>query len=753
MQKPKKPIIIVQTCIPDYRLPVFDQISLIAKDLLVLSGNEFFAADIVTCAHDKKWYRPLVNKFFLRRSVLYQSGLTQYALSKNVIICEFNPRILSNWLLLLIRCVTREKIYLWGHTTGKLGQSGWSSLVRGFMGRLSDGIICYSETQANQLRLNLKHTHIWSAPNSCIFSSDCWISPNRHPRNIVYVGRLTAEKKPILLIKAIASLNIILPHDVRLIIVGDGAERVAMENLAETLGVLDRIQFKGHISDIEQLREIYSNSLLAVSPGYVGLSAIQAMAFGVPILVSSNENHSPEIEACVVGFTAEYFVTDSVESLTNKITDFFNSSKEWVQRRSQISEFIKAKYSIEAMAVEIAKVGHTTDLYSKKNVALCFSQYGPYHLSRARALEMELSDYNLFCVGISKVSLTYKWEVTEDTDINLIHLCSGAVENLSFFKVFTTSYNLWRNHVIHFALLPSYSPKSSLALLLSAKLCGVICIMMNDSHAGTSQAKGMLHIIKRYLVSLFSGAIVAGEPHRRYFESLGIASECIVTGYDAVDNDYFINASTQARVNAELERSRLRLPSRYLLSLGRMIEKKNLIRVVSAYSEYKRQYPSTELKLVFVGSGDQENDLMIQCRKLGLTHSSDDCDESLCSDVMFYGFKQIEANPTFYALSLAFVLASIYEEWGLVINEAMACGLPIIVSKTVGSSEDLVQHGVNGFHFDPNSTDELVECIRRIDSDNQLCERMGLASLDLIRKWGCDNFASNVRIILDRVSS
>lgn len=65
-------------------------------------------------------------------------------------------------------------------------------------------------------------------------------------------------------------------------------------------------------------------------------------------------------------------------------------------------------------------------------------------------------------------------------------------------------------------------------------------------------------------------------------------------------------------------------------------------------------------------------------------------DEENCGTVFFYGFRQIEENPVFYALAEAFILPSLKEEWGLVVNEAMACSLPVIVSRTAGCAEDLL---------------------------------------------------------------
>ena len=156
--------------------------------------------------------------------------------------------------------------------------------------------------------------------------------------------------------------------------------------------------------------------------------------------------------------------------------------------------------------------------------------------------------------------------------------------------------------------------------------------------------------------------------------------------------------------------------------------------------------------------------------------------EENCGTVFFYGFRQIEENPVFYALAEAFVLPSLKEEWGLVVNEAMAAGLPVIVSRTAGCAEDLlpgseswqcsvgsVQSGENadaddcklqtenslerrsnGFVFDPRSSDALSEALRRIadcgtadggDAAATLKAVMGKRSREIVAKFSCENFA------------
>src|SRR5262249_11541271 len=253
---------------------------------------------------------------------------------------------------------------------------------------------------------------------------------------------------------------------------------------------------------------------------------------------------------------------------------------------------------------------------------------------------------------------------------------------------------------VNVCCLPSYFPMSSLAALLAAKSVGLRTVMMNDSHAGTARAKGAAAFVKRFLIRRFDAALVAGEPHRRYFASLGIPEACIFTGYDAVDNDYFGKKAAEARKRSTELKERYGLPDRYFLSLGRFVAKKNLGALIRAYQRFLESTPPKRTHLVMVGAGEEEARLRGLCAALRLhvhEHGSrahqpaPECRSA--PGVHFYGFRQIDENPVFYALADAFVLPSHWEEWGLVVNEAMAAGLPVVVSCRAGCAEDLLGHG------------------------------------------------------------
>ena len=128
--------------------------------------------------------------------------------------------------------------------------------------------------------------------------------------------------------------------------------------------------------------------------------------------------------------------------------------------------------------------------------------------------------------------------------------------------------------------------------------------------------------------------------------------------------------------------------------------------------------------------------------------SSDPCSPS-SGTVFFPGFRQYDELPRFYAHGGAFVHASTTEQWGLVVNEAMACGLPVIVSNRVGCAQDLVQDGVNGFTFDPYDVAELARLMLRVSEPNFPLAAFGDASRALIADWGPERFAAGLKQAVD----
>lgn len=409
---------------------------------------------------------------------------------------------------------------------------------------------------------------------------------------------------------------------------------------------------------------------------------------------------------------------------------------------------------------------------SLTSVGILWGQYGPYHFARAAALKLHAEKVRIHVLELASKSADYAW--TRSVPFELITLCPGeVVERLPFWRVFFRARRVFADLKLDVCILPSYAPKQSLAALLAAKSLRIRTVMMNESHAGTARATGAAAWIKRCLVAAFDAALVGGLPQKRYFASLGLPAEKIFTGYDAVDNRYFADKAAAVKTEAATWRARYELPSKYFLSLGRFVAKKNLPVLIKAFAKMLADNQGCRTHLVMVGSGEDEPRLLDLCAELklpvykktgagGHDHVSKNEDEP--AGVHFYGFRQIDENPVFYALADAFILPSSWEEWGLVVNEAMASGLPVLVSETVGCAEDLLEPGSppglaipdlqpplkfsaglrrNGFTFNPGAPDSLAAALHDLTLHPDLRSAMGQASRRIVEKFSCDNFAAN----------
>jgi glycosyltransferase involved in cell wall biosynthesis len=257
---------------------------------------------------------------------------------------------------------------------------------------------------------------------------------------------------------------------------------------------------------------------------------------------------------------------------------------------------------------------------------------------------------------------------------------------------------------------------------------------MSESHACDETRRWPKETIKKRVVGMCSAGLVGGGAHVDYLAALGMSRNRIFTGYDVVDNDYFAKHSEAARLDALRLRARLNLPEKYLLASSRFIAKKNLPRLLEAYRGYRQLAGPTAWKLVLLGDGPLKPQLLARIQQL-----------DLAADVLLPGFKQYDELPAYYGLAGAFVHASTTEQWGLVVNEAMACGLPVLVSERCGCAPDLVAPGENGFTFNPLHASALAQLLRRIAGNE--CDRatMGEASREIIARWPLKTFAVNLK--------
>jgi len=261
----------------------------------------------------------------------------------------------------------------------------------------------------------------------------------------------------------------------------------------------------------------------------------------------------------------------------------------------------------------------------------------------------------------------------------------------------------------------------------------VPAIMMSESTAVDHPRHAWKERIKRHIVRMCSASLVGGTPHRDYMAALGAPRDRIFTGYDVVDNEHFRVGADRARRMEQQLRAKLGLPRHFLLACSRFVTKKNLRRLIEAYSKYRYMAGATAWSLVVVGDGELKGELLIMRTRLGLDRH-----------VHFPGAKSYSELPNYYGLAEAFIHGSTTEQWGLVVNEAMAAGLPVLVSARCGCAADLVVNRVNGLLFDPTDVDSIVQAIFQISHRSCDYRHMGRKSQEIIAQWSPHRFAEGL---------
>jgi len=402
-------------------------------------------------------------------------------------------------------------------------------------------------------------------------------------------------------------------------------------------------------------------------------------------------------------------------------------------------------------------------------VAILFDNFGPYHLARLKAAS---GVSELLAVEFGSSSAEYDWKASEAAGLKRIALnVHGSSKSLSPQEFQSRLYKILDDFGPDAVVVPGWGYRGALLALQWSLVRKVPAIVMSESTEWDDVRKPIKEWVKRRIIELCSAALVGGTPHRDYMEELGMPSNRILLGYDAIDNDYFETKTDEVQNSGfKYQASGFALSKPYFLASARFIPKKNLFRLLKAYARYREEVKSKKLKvegetgaregskpstldprpstvaqpwpLVLLGDGDLRAELEQLRSELGL----EDC-------VQMPGFKQYEELPSYYANAGAFIHASTTEQWGLVVNEAMASGLPVLVSNRCGCARDLVRDGENGWSFDPANEEQMADLMLRISSDEERRQEMGARSREIIANWGPERFASGVKAAVEAALS
>jgi glycosyltransferase involved in cell wall biosynthesis len=378
-----------------------------------------------------------------------------------------------------------------------------------------------------------------------------------------------------------------------------------------------------------------------------------------------------------------------------------------------------------------AKLYHFFRVQSSVKAAIIIRRIGPYHAARLTALE-QLFRGQLSVIEIAATDESYAWDTVHELGslMRLTLFSSEAEAGVApLWKGISETLSALQPDVV---AIPGWGDPGALAALAWSQEHRAATILMSDSTECAAPRTWWREQIKSSIVKAADAALVAGKPHQRYIVNLGMNAARIVTGYDVVDNAHFIKGADSARARSTAFRNEFGLPKRFILSVCRFIQQKNILQLLDAHALALRLNPSKMLPLVLVGSGPLEQAIRARA-----------AEADVAGHVFIKPFAQYEMLPFLYGLADGFVLASISETWGLVINEAMASGLPVLASSLCGAAEDLIIDGQTGFLADPHNVSSLADSLVRLSTlSNGQRWAMAQAARAHISTWGLERFAA-----------
>ncbi|NIJ53722.1 glycosyltransferase family 4 protein [Dyadobacter arcticus] len=310
-------------------------------------------------------------------------------------------------------------------------------------------------------------------------------------------------------------------------------------------------------------------------------------------------------------------------------------------------------------------------------------------------------------------------------------LFERSLDSVSLKDRLTALFKIFKSYNPTVLNITGYFDMAQIALLFYAKAKGVKVVISSESSPGDHERSGFREFVKKCMISPANGFFCFGKSSANYIEKLGINPSRILVRNAAVVDEETI------RSRFEMAKEVIEAPeniARQFIYVGRLAPEKNLELMIRAFKGMlKNSVTDPGWNLLLVGNGPAR----LELEKLG-------ADLGLKGRVIFAGGFPWYQIPEWLAKSDVLILPSKSEPWGLVVNEAMICGMPVIVSQKCGCVDDLVKNERNGFIFDPKNQKELENAMQHFVENPEKIAAMGSESLKLIAPFSSAKVASKM---------
>jgi glycosyltransferase involved in cell wall biosynthesis len=319
------------------------------------------------------------------------------------------------------------------------------------------------------------------------------------------------------------------------------------------------------------------------------------------------------------------------------------------------------------------------------NILVVWDRMGDYHRIRTSTYQKEFQGDTLFTADLGASDNLYHWESSKEENHFVLSTKPAAQRDIK--ARFGTFKKLIKDNNINKVILSGYGKPEYIIFTIWLKLKGIDCYYFAESWY---KGRPILDKLKGSFIKGFTkGIFASGDRAKQHFaENLSFPKTKILTGYSVVDNDHFAINTVEKTID--------RFASKTLLSVARHSKEKNLELLIKAFKASKL---SDAWTLKIVGGGPDTEKL----RKL---ISSND-------NIELNDWTSYDKLPSLYAEASFFILPSEFEPWGLVVNEAMASGLPIVLSNECGCVPELYYD--NGYLFNSSSQSELENIFNLVE--------------------------------------
>lgn len=360
-------------------------------------------------------------------------------------------------------------------------------------------------------------------------------------------------------------------------------------------------------------------------------------------------------------------------------------------------------------------------------VVFVWENLGPTHFDRLRAVESG-GAFSVTAIEFFATSTVYDWDSTGYPGLRRITLYSdGSRPRRALW--WRLARAIWRQRA-EAVFLCHYERPAVFLAALALRLCGRRVFTMIDSKFDDKPRAIRLELAKVLAMAPYRGALVGSRRSAEYVRFLGMGNRPVAEGFDCLDI-----ARLQAASEGETS---LPHAERDFLIVARLVAKKNIGFAIRAYAQYRMMAPHPR-RLRIIGYGAGEDELRRLVAELGLEDA-----------VLFESARDSDEVARMMCRSLALILPSIEEQFGFVVIEALAQGLPVLVSGNAGAVDGLVDNGSNGWIVDPHRPASLIAAMTLLDRDEQAWAAARKAALASAWRGDVRHFVDGIAALAGR---